>query len=148
MAALEKGVSEDSSRNHENCSIGRRIHPVSLARAGILQLATQLAPRRQNCGEELPAVITIPAFSADGPSTERLPRLGDTIYPCAPLRTRSAMFRFQCPECGMGDLEVGPMAETEIHCVVCLEEHGRVIRVHCWEEEVDQARLREGLLAA
>jgi hypothetical protein len=48
----------------------------------------------------------------------------------------------------MGDHEVGPMAETEIHCVVCLEEHGRVIRVHCWEEEVDQARLREGLLAA
>jgi hypothetical protein len=40
------------------------------------------------------------------------------------------------------------MAETEIHCVVCLEERGRVIRVHCWVEEADQARLREGLLVA
>ena len=59
-----------------------------------------------------------------------------------------ASLRFQCPECGMGDHEIGPMAETEIHCIVCLEEHGRVIRVHCWVEEADQARLREGLLAA
>ena len=58
------------------------------------------------------------------------------------------MFRFQCPECGMGEHEVGPMAETEIHCVVCLEERGRVIRVHRWVEEADQARLREGLLVA
>jgi len=48
----------------------------------------------------------------------------------------------------MGDHEVGPMAETEIYCIVCLEEHGRAVRLHCWEEEPAQARLREGLLAA
>ena len=48
-----------------------------------------------------------------------------------------ATLRFQCPECGMGDHEVGSMPQTEIHCVVCLEEHGRVIRVHCWEEVVE-----------
>ena len=59
-----------------------------------------------------------------------------------------AQNRFQCPECEMGDHEVGPMAETEIYCIVCLEEHGRAIRLHCWEEEPAQARLREGLLAA
>ena len=56
--------------------------------------------------------------------------------------------RFQCPECGMGDYEIGPMAETEIHCAICLEEQGRLIRLHCWVEEPAQARLREGLLAA
>jgi hypothetical protein len=56
--------------------------------------------------------------------------------------------RFQCPECGLGDHEIGPMAGTEIHCVVCLEEEGRLIRVHCWEEETDHARLREALVAA
>jgi hypothetical protein len=48
----------------------------------------------------------------------------------------------------MGDFEIGPMPETEIHCVVCLEEQCRLIRVHCWQEESAQARLREGLLAA
>jgi hypothetical protein len=40
------------------------------------------------------------------------------------------------------------MAETEIHCVICLEEQGRLIRLHCWEEEADHARLRQGLVAA
>ncbi len=35
------------------------------------------------------------------------------------------MFRFQCPECGFGHHEVGHMvAETEVYCVVCLEEGG------------------------
>jgi hypothetical protein len=48
----------------------------------------------------------------------------------------------------MGEFEIGPMPETEIHCVVCLEEQGRIIRLHCWEEEPAQARLREGLVAA
>ena len=52
------------------------------------------------------------------------------------------------PECGMGDHEIGPMAETEVHCVICLEAQGRLIRLHCWVEEPAQARLREGLLAA
>ena len=48
----------------------------------------------------------------------------------------------------MGDPEIGPVAETDIHCVICLEEQGRLIRLHCWEEEPAQARLRKGLLAA
>ena len=62
-----------------------------------------------------------------------------------------AIYRFHCPECSFGDREIGPIAMTEIHCVVCLEEEGRLIRLHCWEEEEgtdDQALLRTGLLAA
>ena len=32
------------------------------------------------------------------------------------------MLRFQCPECGFGDYEVGHLvAENEIYCIVCLE---------------------------
>ena len=60
------------------------------------------------------------------------------------------LLRFQCPECGFGDHEVGHLvAETEIYCVVCLEERGRQIRVECWGEgEGAQARLREGLVVA
>jgi hypothetical protein len=59
------------------------------------------------------------------------------------------MFRFQCPECGFGDHEVGHLvAETQVYCVVCLEEEGRLISIHCWEDEPDQARLREALAAA
>ena len=46
------------------------------------------------------------------------------------------MHRFQCPECGFGDHEVGHLiAEIEVDCVVCLEEDGRLIRLHRWEEE-------------
>ncbi len=46
------------------------------------------------------------------------------------------MLRFQCPECGLGDHEVRHLiAEIEIYCIVCLEEDGRLIRLHRWEEE-------------
>jgi hypothetical protein len=60
------------------------------------------------------------------------------------------MFCFQCPECGFGHHEVGHLvAETEVYCVVCLEEEGRLISIHCWQEdEPDQARLRTDLVAA
>jgi hypothetical protein len=55
-------------------------------------------------------------------------------------------FCFYCPECGLGHHEVGHLAvERDIHCLVCLDENGRLIRLECWEE--DQALLREGLEA-
>jgi hypothetical protein len=38
------------------------------------------------------------------------------------------MLRFQCPECGLSDYEVGHLfAEDEVYCVACLVEEGR----HC-----------------
>jgi hypothetical protein len=56
------------------------------------------------------------------------------------------MLRFQCP-CGFGDHEVDHMVgETDIYCIVCLEEEGRRITLHCWEEQ-DQARLRLAAVA-
>jgi hypothetical protein len=56
---------------------------------------------------------------------------------------------FQCPECGLGHHEVGHLVtQDDIYCVVCLEEHGRPIRLHCWVEEADQDALRGTLLAA
>ena len=59
------------------------------------------------------------------------------------------MFRFQCPKCGFGDHEVGLLvAETVFFCVVCLDVVGRLNTHHCWEDEPDQARLREALVAA
>jgi len=58
------------------------------------------------------------------------------------------MMRFQCPECGMGDYEVGHLlAEPVEYCVVCLDEHGRLIRLECWQE-LSQARLRDLPVAA
>ena len=60
-----------------------------------------------------------------------------------------ALIRFQCPECGFGDYEVGHLVdETDVYCVACWEEQGRQIRVQCWEEGLEiQARLRAGLAA-
>jgi hypothetical protein len=58
------------------------------------------------------------------------------------------MMRFQCPECGMGDHEVGHLvAEPVEYCVVCLDEHGRLIRLECWQE-LSQAHLRDLPVAA
>jgi hypothetical protein len=45
-----------------------------------------------------------------------------------------AFWHFHCPECGFGDTEHGHLlAAHEIHCIVCLEEEGREIRLHRWE---------------
>jgi len=55
-----------------------------------------------------------------------------------------SILRFQCPECGVGDYEIGYLTDSaEVYCVVCEEEIGRLIRLHYWEEaEQPQARLR------
>jgi hypothetical protein len=48
----------------------------------------------------------------------------------------------------MGDCEVGHLvAEPVEYCVVCLDEHGRLIRLECWQE-LPQARLRDLPVAA
>ena len=45
-----------------------------------------------------------------------------------------AFWRFRCPECGFGDREHGHLLTAhEIHCVVCCEEDGRLVRLHRWE---------------
>ena len=52
-------------------------------------------------------------------------------------------------ECGFGDNEVGSLTpEHEIYCVVCLEEEGRPVRLHRWEEEVEGPYARLRLAAA
>jgi hypothetical protein len=47
-----------------------------------------------------------------------------------------ALLRFQCPECGLGDYEVGYLTDgAEAYCIVCQEEDVRLVRLHRWEEE-------------
>ena len=53
------------------------------------------------------------------------------------------LFRFQCPDCGLGDYETGHLvAADEVYCVVCLEEEGRQIRLTAGRKRRGQARLR------
>ncbi len=48
-------------------------------------------------------------------------------------RKREAVWQFACPECGFGNVEIGGLAaDDEIHCLVCLEEADRHIRLHRW----------------
>lgn len=56
-------------------------------------------------------------------------------------RIIEAYWHFHCAECGFGDGEHGHLLSAhEIHCVVCLEEQGRQIRLHRWERvEVEEA---------
>jgi hypothetical protein len=55
-----------------------------------------------------------------------------------------AVLRFQCPECGFGNYEVGRLTgDFDIYCVICLEEDDRLIRTQRWEQaDSAQARLR------
>ena len=65
------------------------------------------------------------------------PDSGDASY-----LGQMTLLRFHCPECGFGDYEVEHLtSETEIHCVVCSEEEGRLIRLQRWEED-DRAQAR------
>jgi hypothetical protein len=60
-------------------------------------------------------------------------------------------WHFQCSECGMGDFELGYLADDQqFFCEVCLEEEGRMIRLERWPtEEVAShySRFRPGLAA-
>ena len=63
---------------------------------------------------------------------------------------RPENLRFQCPNCGLGDGELGHlMDEADTYCIVCLEELGRLIRIECWGEgKGPQARFRASPAAA
>ncbi len=59
-----------------------------------------------------------------------------------------AHWHFHCPECGLGDGELGHLlTASEIHCIVCLEEDDREVRLQRWLPDGDQARLRDDLAA-
>ena len=55
---------------------------------------------------------------------------------------------FQCPKCGFGSHEVGHLiGDSEVFCIVCLEEASIQVRPQRWEESGDgKARLREPAL--
>lgn len=64
---------------------------------------------------------------------------------------RNDTWHFHCPECGMGDFELGHLADDEqLICEVCLEEGRGQIRLVRWltpDETPAYARLRPGLAA-
>jgi hypothetical protein len=60
-------------------------------------------------------------------------------------------WHFQCPECRMGDFELGRLAaDQEFLCEVCLEEGRGEVRLERWSADDPTsayARLRVGLAA-
>jgi hypothetical protein len=60
-------------------------------------------------------------------------------------------WHFQCLECGIGDFELGCLADDQqLFCEICLEGEGRLIRLERWpadEEAPAYARFRPGLAA-
>ena len=60
-------------------------------------------------------------------------------------------WHFHCPECGMGDFELGRLAhDQELICEVCLEEGRGGVRLERWlpeEQPAAYARLRPVLAA-
>jgi len=70
-----------------------------------------------------------------------LARLGCSFLPKSFDRARGivamdyqAFWRFKCPECGVGDRELGHMLTAEeLYCIVCLDETERRVRLQRWE---------------
>jgi hypothetical protein len=60
-------------------------------------------------------------------------------------------WHFQCPECGMGDFELGHLADDQqFFCEICLPEESRLIFLERWPAEKQTpayARFRPGLAA-
>ena len=51
-------------------------------------------------------------------------------------RVHVQLYRFTCPDCGMGDTELGHLTTAdELHCVVCLIDEDRYVRLRRWLEE-------------
>ena len=51
----------------------------------------------------------------------------------AVVRSLTFGWYFQCPECGMGDEELGYLAEADhVYCEVCLTESELHVRLHRW----------------
>ena len=49
------------------------------------------------------------------------------------------MYMFLCPECGMSDTEIGHLsAANDLHCVVCLIDEDRYVRLRRWLAETDE----------
>ena len=51
-------------------------------------------------------------------------------------REAITVLHFQCPECGLGDYEVGYLTDgADAYCIICQEEDDRLVRLHRWEED-------------
>jgi hypothetical protein len=50
-------------------------------------------------------------------------------------------WHFQCPECGMGDEELGQLAHAdEVYCEICFAEAELHIRLHRWPADHERSR--------
>jgi predicted RNA-binding Zn-ribbon protein involved in translation (DUF1610 family) len=82
-----------------------------------------------------------PSAEADGAFTTPLARLGRGFLPDWLNRAKGvvamnhqAFWNFHCPECGVGNYELGhSLSAEEIYCIVCLDETERRVRLHRWE---------------
>jgi hypothetical protein len=62
-------------------------------------------------------------------------------------QTETPYWRFQCPECGIGDEEVGDLVQPfDAYCIICLEHDGVHVRLRRWEET--ELPRRQRLIAA
>jgi hypothetical protein len=78
-------------------------------------------------------------------------RLSDSPMIDTEFAMSNSYWHFQCPECGMGDFELGRLADDqELICEVCLEDGRGQIRLERWPAEENApayARLRPVLAA-
>ncbi len=60
-----------------------------------------------------------------------------------------AFWYFHCPDCGTGHAELGHLLSAhEIHCIVCLEDDGRQVRLRRWQATEADTPVTEGETAS
>jgi hypothetical protein len=67
------------------------------------------------------------------------------------VTTSATLSRFHCPECCLGDCEIGEISDDEVYCVICWESDDKLIQLQRGEEAAPvphQARFRGTLVAA
>lgn len=56
------------------------------------------------------------------------------------ISVKQPVYSFMCPDCGMSDTELGHLvAVDDIHCVVCLIDEDRYVRLRRWVAEAAPA---------
>jgi len=75
-----------------------------------------------------------------GPDSARPDWMEPEVMLMSIKATLVAMWRFECPECGMTDAELGPVDTHTLLCEVCLEEDKHV-RLKRWPVEEESGAL-------
>ena len=134
-----RGLARERSKHHTLCAVtGETINQVSARGLRLIKPGRASPPR--NRGTKLPNRPRVIVLSTGQVHRLHAPDL---------ISMLDGHWHFHCPECGMGDFELGHLADDqEFICQVCLEKVGVSSDGRAKSNDApDYARFRPGLAA-